>query len=316
MNIRLNLSDAFYNKANLANDKRAFGFSFHPHEVELPLLVKHIREGKAWTVACFKANHRTEANFVSSQILALDLDQCPMDMDMLEDWSEDIQQYAFMMYPTPSSTLEQPKTRILFVLDEPVTEPKRWRTLQLGLMEHFAQAKPDEACKDASRLFYGCDTPQYYVDYEARLPLSVAGGWCAPQADRDEFARLALQYTVRQQRGGTDLERCAANFLNHAIRKVSSAGKGERHQMFRNYAQWLYGLHAGGWPISKGEIETSFTNISLAWGDKDKAAEGSLRWAEANCIPTKPEDVKVTPRGEHLQLLKRQERYSQGVKNG
>jgi len=310
MNIRLNLSEAFLNKDNLTGDKKAFGFSFFPYEAALPELVKHIRYGKAFTVGHFKDNRRIEGHFVSSQLLALDLDQCPMDIDMLEDWSAFIQEYAFMMYPTPSSTLEQPKTRILFVLDAPVEMASRWRILQLALMEHFEDTKPDQACKDPSRLFYGCITTQYYVNYEAILPIHVVANLTLPQAERDDFQRLAVQYTIRTQRGGTNLERCAHNFLNHALRKVSSAGKGARHQTFRNYAQWLYGLEAGGWPITKADIERGLVSISLGWGDKEGEALASLRWAEANCTPVPPDEIRMSERGQHVQNLKRQERYT------
>lgn len=312
MNIHLNLSEVFLNKTNLVGTKSAFGFSFYPQTVSLPQLVKHIRTGKAFTVGCFKDNHRIEKQFVSSQLVALDLDQCPMTIDQLEAWSAFIQDYAFMMYPTPSSTVEQPKTRVLFILSEPVEQSSRWRVLQLALMEYFTDIKPDEACKDPARLFYGCQTASYYVNYEAVLPLHIIANLAILQAERDEFSRLAVQYTVRTRRTDTNVERCAANFLNHALKRVSQAGKGERHKTFRNYAQWLYGLNAGGWPISKAEIESSFTAISAAWGDKDNAAQGSLRWAEANCTAIDLDESKLTNRGVHVQNLKRQERYASG----
>lgn len=309
MNIRLNLSEAFVNKDNLMGQKSAFGFSFFPYECDLPTLVKHIRSGKAFTVGLFSDNRRIESHFVSSQLLALDLDQCPMDIDQLEEWSVFLQEYAFFMYPTPSSTLEQPKTRILFVLDRPVESSTRWRVLQLGLMEYFNQVKPDAACKDPSRLFYGSKTTQYYVNYEAVLQISVVANFAIPQAEHDEFMSLEAQYTVRIQRGESDLERCAYNFLNHGLRQVAGAAQGEKHNTFRNYALWLYGLVAGGWPISKSDVEQGLRSIATSWGDSDSTINNNLRWPEANCTPIKPEDVKLSDRGHHVQAMKRQERY-------
>lgn len=310
MSLKLNLSEAFYNKENRTNNKGAFGYSFHPKTLELPALVKHIRTGKAFTVGHFKDNRRVEAHFVSSQLLALDLDQCPLDIDALEGKYPFLQQHAFMMYPTPSSIPAQPKTRVLFVLDEPVEMASRWRVLQLAVMEQFAELKPDEACKDPARLFYGCFTSRYHVNYRAVLQIATIANVVRLQADRDDFQRLSVRYTTRIQRTGTDLERCAANFLNHALRKVASAGKGERHQTFRNYAQWLYGLHAGGWPINKADIERELTAISLSWGDKDNAAVGSLKWAEANAKAITPDENKISSRGHHVQNMMRHERYS------
>lgn len=310
MSLKLNLSEAFYNKENKTANKSAFGFSFHPQDVALPALVKHIRQGKAFTVGHFKDNRRVESHFVSSQLLALDLDQCPLNVEQLEVQYPFIQEYAFLMYPTPSSTPEQPKTRILFVLDEPVDMASRWRVLQLALMEQFAELKPDNACKDPSRLFYGSFTSRYYVHYQAVLQIATIANVARLQADQDAFQRVAVQYTVRTQRTTNDVERCAVNFLNHALKRVAGAGKGQRHATFRNYAMWLYGLNAGGWPLSKSDIERDLMSISAAWGDKDGAATGSLKWAEANCTAIPLDETKMTSRGHHAQMAKRQERYS------
>lgn len=309
MKIQLNISEAFHNKQNLTNNKADFGFSFYPVELELPKVVKHIRTGKAFTVGHFSDNHRIETHFVSSQLLALDLDQCPMDIDQLEDWSEFIQDYAFMMYPTPSSTIEYPKTRILFILDTPVEQSKRWRVLQFALMEHFAEVKPDEACKDPSRLFYGCETSQYYVNYEARLPIDLMANLAIPQAERDEFSRLAKNYTVKLHREDNDLQRCATNFLNHALRRVSSAQEGSRHNTFRNYALWLYGLNLGGWPISKSDIENGLTSIAMAWGDNEKTIQNNLKWPESHCTAIAIDEERISKRGQYMDAIKRQEKY-------
>lgn len=311
MNIQLNLSEAFHNKENLTGQKKAFGFSFYPLTRSLPEVVKHIRTGKAFTVGHFKDNRRIETHFVSSQLLALDLDKCPMDMDQLEDWSDFIQDYAFMMYPTPSSTIEQPKTRILFILDSIVEQSSRWRVLQLALMEYFAEVKPDEACKDPSRLFYGCATKDYYVNYHALLPVELVGNLAMPQAERDEFSRLAVQYTVKQRRANSDLERCAVNFLNHGLKRVSEAVQGHRHITFRNYALWLYGLNLGGWPIAKVEIESGLISIATGWGDNEKTIQNNLRWVEAHCMAVEIDEAKISSRGSHVELLRRQERYGQ-----
>lgn len=309
MTINLNLSEAFHNKTSLSGKKADFGFSFYPRTLELWQLKKHIITGKAFTVGYFKGNSRTETQFISSQLLALDLDNCPMSLYELVDYSEFIQEYAFMMYPTPSSTPEQPKTRVLFVLDHPVEVASRWRVLQLALMEHFAEVKPDEACKDPARLFYGCETADYYINYEARLPVALVGGLALPQAERDEFSRLAEHYTVTYHRTDSDLERCAMNFLNHGLRRISEAPQGFKHKTFIKYAIWLYSLNLGDWPITKSDIERGLISIGQAWQDDEKTIANNMRWAEKNAKAIRPEEKKLSERGSHVQLAKMQERY-------
>lgn len=307
--IQLNLSDAFYNKTNLSGIKSEFGFSFYPKSIKPTELVKHIRTGKAFTVGHFKGNSRTETQFISSQLLALDLDDCSMDMEQLEESSEFIQEYAFMMYPTPSSTLAQPKTRILFVLDAPETSASRWRVLQLALMEHFAEVRPDEACKDPARLFYGCDTANYYINYEVRLPLALVGGLAQPLAEDDDFHMQAKEYTYEYHRTESDLERCAMNYLNYGLKQISQTPQGFRHKTFVKYAVWLYGLNSGGWPITKSDIERGLVSIAQAWGDDEKTINNNMRWAEKNCTALKPDEKKISERGMYMDAIRRQERY-------
>jgi len=312
INIQLNTSTAFHNKTNLTGKQAVMAYSFEPVSIPLTALVHHIRTGNAFTMGHFESNHRIESSFVSSQLLGLDLDKCQWSIDDLEEQSEFIQDYAFMMYPTPSSIPENPKTRILFVLDKPIEgadSTSRWRVLQMALMEHFEAVQPDHACKDPSRLFYGCETPDYYINYDARLPLALVGSLALPQAEQDDFHMLTKHYTVTYHREDTDVQRCAVNYLNKAFSVIGSAVEGTRHNTFRNYAMWLYGLNAGGWPITISEIEAGLISIASGWGDSEGTMRNNMKWAFEHCKPTSVDEEKISKRGRYMDALKRQERY-------
>ena len=312
MRIRLNLSKAFYNKENQTGTKAAMGYSFYPTEVSLTELVTHIVDGGAFTMGAFKGNHRIESEFVSSQLLGLDLDDCPLTIDDLEDRYPIIQDSAFLMYPSPSSTIEKPKTRVLFVLTEPVENGGHWRALQTALIEHFEELKPDTVCKDPARFFYGCHTRQYYVHYVSRLHIEYAANLIIPQAEREAFARIEAQYTVRRTRDDSnELNGLTSKWFDTAIQKVNNTSKGDRHKAFINYAMWLYGLNAGGWPITTDEIERAFTAISVGWGDDDQAAAHSLRWAKEHATPISTDEYKVSVRGRRAGLMSRLSRWGQ-----
>jgi hypothetical protein len=310
--IRLNLSQTFCNKVNLSGNKAAMGYSFYPAEIKLTQLVTHIVNGGAFTMGEFKSNHRIESEFVSSQLLALDLDDCPMTIDELEDRYPIIQQSAFLMYPSPSSTVEQPKSRVLFVLDEPVEKGSRWRALQTALIEQFEELKPDTVCKDPARFFYGCQTRNYYVDYIPRFSIEYAANLIIPQAEREEFARIESQYATRRTRDNVnELSGLTNKWFDTAIQKVSSTPPKERHKAFLNYAMWLYGLNAGGWPIATDEIERTFTAISVGWGDPETEAEKSLRWAREHASPISTDEYKVSVRGRRAGMMQRLSRWGQ-----
>lgn len=140
-------------------------------------MAKHIVSGNAWTLGAFQDNQRVKGKFISSQLVALDFDNGNVSVEKALSHPF-IQQYAMLVHPSASSTASYPKTRVVFVLSEPVAERLAWESLQQGLLEHFADWKPDPACKDSARLFYGSTQEGWHV-LNNTLPLQELGGLCA-----------------------------------------------------------------------------------------------------------------------------------------
>jgi len=154
--LHVGMSTAFINKElRPGYTKEAYGDSFIPTALPLAEFVQHVLDGGAFTLAYFKNKSRIKANFVLAELLGLDFDNGVSVAQASAD--PFIGQYAFLIYPTPSSTLEHPKTRVLFRLSEPVYEAERWEALQRGLIAHYAHWQPDPSCKDSARLFFGSD---------------------------------------------------------------------------------------------------------------------------------------------------------------
>ena len=84
--------------------------------------------------AVMQSNYRTTANFVSAQHIGLDDDRGTTESS-LEALAEDpfIADHAAFIYETPSSTPEHPKSRIVFMLDQPFTDAGEYRTAQEAL---------------------------------------------------------------------------------------------------------------------------------------------------------------------------------------
>lgn len=179
--IDLSLSFAFKNKENLSGGQSAFSKSFKPYTLAPGKFIKHIESGLAWTPGCFKNATRRKENFLLSQILALDLDDSKKSV---EELAEDafIEQYAYYIYPTPSSTERVPKSRVVFILDEPVKDVAAWEQLQAALMRRLSYLKPDEACKDAARLYYGSTVPGAALIGRV-LPIRTVEALTKPQND-------------------------------------------------------------------------------------------------------------------------------------
>jgi hypothetical protein len=98
-----------------------------------------------------KDGHRNRENFISHSIALVDIDK---GMTIEELLTNDFYlKYGSGYYTSPSYTEEHHKFRIIFVLDDEITDIENLRHLYIGLMMVFECA--DTNCKDGSRLFYG-----------------------------------------------------------------------------------------------------------------------------------------------------------------
>jgi hypothetical protein len=103
------------------------------------------------TSAELTSEHRNDENFVSRELVMVDIDSGMTIEELLDnDWYN---KYGAGFYATPSYTDDKPRFRILFRLATPETDSQRLRKINRGLLALFAQA--DQACKDPTRIFYG-----------------------------------------------------------------------------------------------------------------------------------------------------------------
>lgn len=130
-----------------------FNDAFVNSEVELIDLANDIYTGHAYTT--WHKGRRSIENFVLAEHIAIDMDsgdeRSSFDALLKHDL---VQMYAALMHTTPSHTAEQPRARVLFLLDEPITDAAGYQAAAKFLVAQFPGA--DVACTDASRFFYGC----------------------------------------------------------------------------------------------------------------------------------------------------------------
>lgn len=115
-------------------------------------LTNSLNEGQTFAPAVFKDNKRTNANFISTRVFALDFDDNQDPQEKIKLFNE----YGIkvnILYYTFSHTEEHKKFRLVFVIDTEITERKTRDKIQLALMSIAVDADP--ACKDAARMFYG-----------------------------------------------------------------------------------------------------------------------------------------------------------------
>jgi hypothetical protein len=110
-----------------------------------------LSEGGYAISPALKSNHRDEANFLSSELALIDIDD-GMTLEDLETF-EFYQLYGAGYYTTPSHSDANHRFRLIYRLPGVVTDPSTMRMIYRGLLTIHGVA--DTSCKDSARLFYG-----------------------------------------------------------------------------------------------------------------------------------------------------------------
>lgn len=173
--IALSVSKHFVNKDNKApvkNGSNRWAFAaFDNVEWTTQQIIDHVKAGHAICVAATQNNHRKSEYFKSSQIMGVDFDHGPDVTGLLSNPM--VYEYAFMIYATPSSTPDAPRSRALFALDEPINSPDQYKRLVKRLLLSFNADNIDDQCKDTVRIFYGCKGKETSEVANAFLPIVI-----------------------------------------------------------------------------------------------------------------------------------------------
>jgi hypothetical protein len=129
-----------------------FNDSFDNLTFDTTIIADHIYRGYAFTT--WMGGRRSIENFICGQHIAVDLDTGD-ERSTLAALSAHlfVRMYGGILYTTPSHTLEAPRARVLFFLDQTITDPHGYQEAAKFVIAQFDGA--DVACSDASRFFYG-----------------------------------------------------------------------------------------------------------------------------------------------------------------
>lgn len=148
------------------------------------------------TSAELKNGHRIGSNFLSRQLLMVDVDNEQQDYKLT---IEQLLRHEFYMnygagyYATHSYRPDHEKFRICFVLEHAETDPVRTKQLIRGLLRIFPAGDP--ACKDPVRLFYGSPLCQVKEFTQRILPTQVSDLIISEIAAEDQAREIPLPTT-------------------------------------------------------------------------------------------------------------------------
>lgn len=180
MTIKLAISHNFTNKQPKGGNNRFYGYGWQNVNWTLAQIADHISAGKAISVAELKNDHRDETEFVSSQIIGVDIDRNIALNELLSN--PFVRLYAFKLYPSPSSTRHHPRNRILFALDKPYRQLEDYKESVAVVQSYLTTLgiPADPSCKGGVQIFFGSTVPGAQFFPEKFLPVAVVDNLLTP----------------------------------------------------------------------------------------------------------------------------------------
>ena len=294
--IALSISNHFFNKQNNApmhtnadtgEKSNLWAFAaFDNVTWTLEQVTAHIRAGKAICVAATRNNHRKSDYFKSSQLMGVDFDRGPGVLALLN--KPLIDEYAFLVYATASSTDDAPRSRALFALDAPINDAAEYRRMVKRLLLAFEVENVDEQCKDPVRIFYGSAGKKVSDVPSALLPIAVLE---TLPPHPDELAKPAPDIPLRlvepsDKKGMTRLEAYARTAKENLLNELALLPDGQdmRHGAINAATMKLAAFSKGGWRGVEG-WEQDIRALGRQWGRATQEIEASISGAYQKADP-------------------------------
>lgn len=153
-------------KSKSDRDWDQYNKSFIPSVKTINGIAETISSG--WAIAPVVHKSRSLDNFVSTQLLGADFDSSSIS-NLLSD--QFVRDYAAIVHTTSSHKPEAPRSRSIFILEEPIHDPLVFSEIATATTWYCDQSDPQ--CKDAARLWFGAKDCQIEIDAAKRLPMSV-----------------------------------------------------------------------------------------------------------------------------------------------
>lgn len=245
---------------------KLFTGGFVNQEMEVLDIANAIYTGHAYC-PWQRTQWRASDNFHSAQHIAVDLDtgdaRSSFDHLLTLDL---VRMYAGLIHTTPSHRPDAPRARVLFFLDQPITDPEAYRQATIFWLGLFNGADP--VCKDPSRFFYGAQGCDIWFS-ENVLPVAHmrryyrAWGRTEP-VDRSNVIRLD-----EYRKPPADID--AARILDTLADRVRAAREGSRNNTL-NAQAFLAGKDVRAAKYTRLEAEQALLDAARAIGLDDKEA--------------------------------------------
>ena len=232
----------------------SFNSSFVNFDIEQKKIMAAVYRGRSITTQ-HKNNWRTSENYICGQHIGLDFDTGDEDSSF-HKLSRDkfISKYASFLYTTISHKPESPRSRVIFLLEQPIMQAKNYTMAVTALLWLFGTA--DRQCKDAVRFFYGSPGCEFHK-IDQILPLEVIKKIIQNYKDSGTNER---KLTIKKNY----LAPASQQEVQDALKLIPPWGIA-----YDEWVQVLMGIHS--------EFGDAGYNLAESWGD-GKQGEVERKW--------------------------------------
>lgn len=194
----------------------------------------------AWTLA----GEGNAISFLRSSVISLDLEGGPEAAQRIATDNDFYRRYGLACYTTLSHTEDNPRCRLVFVLEEPITSEKEYRDTAQSIASMWPASVMDKGTVDPVRRFLGNPNTNMIVNGEmldTDIAQGMADAWRIQQARlRTPVAPRSSMTTTTQDAAGTP-----PAFLLSMLNELATMSEGGR-AMHLNKTAYCFGRFAVG----------------------------------------------------------------------
>ena len=200
---------------------------------------------RGWAFCPAYEGTRKQTNFTEAWHIGFDFDSSSLEQVKAIPW---VDWFASFGYTTPSHTPENPKCRVVFVFDEPITDAGQYRDLYHALAWRFQidGIATDPACKDVLRLYFGSPGCEVWTNWSVLAKASQAElirQWRDVVPAQNEYKPKPVKAAPVESLSARFLEVAAGKLLA----RVRDCPDGEKHYTLRKISYVFGGYVAGGY---------------------------------------------------------------------
>ena len=224
-----------------------------------------------YSVTSQHSGYRKRDNFICGQHIGLDFDTGDVQSSIERLSQRDfIQRNAALIHTTASHTEDNPRARVLFILERPIYSRRKYSILTEAFADAFTDRGADQSCKDPVRLFFGAEGCEV-LRLNNVLTFNRANEIVAPYKEKQ--AKRTQSTGIRPSSIGGD----ASWRINNQLTKLAMAPDGEKWFTLTKVSRTVGGYVGAGY-IDESDAFSQLSQAIAGRAEDMSIATDTVKW--------------------------------------